>query len=64
MAGQSGTLPSEVDFKFLGETCVLSPAGGVEFPLPGSSILSPLPSKVGVYLKTLETTLRLSLTNF
>lgn len=37
---------------------------GVEFPFPGSSILSPPPGKVGFYLKTLDVGLHLPLTNF
>lgn len=42
----------------------LSSADGVEFPSLGSSIMSPPPGKVGVYLKTLDTGLRLPLADF
>lgn len=37
---------------------------GVDFPLPGSSITSPPPGKVGVYLKSLDVGLFLPLTDF
>ncbi|CAI9280923.1 unnamed protein product [Lactuca saligna] len=64
MVDPSGTLPTEVKYKFLAETYGLSSADGVEFPSPGSSIMSPLPGKVGVYLKTLDAGLHLPLTDF
>ncbi|CAI9285721.1 unnamed protein product [Lactuca saligna] len=64
MAGESSTLPSESDFRFLEETYGLSPTDGVEFPFPGLSILSPPPGKVGVYLMTLNAGLRLPLIDF
>lgn len=63
MAGQLGTLPSEADFKFPGDTYGLSLVDGVEFLLPGSSIMSPPPGKMGVYyLETLDAGLCLPLT--
>ncbi|CAI9280141.1 unnamed protein product [Lactuca saligna] len=64
MANSSGTLPTEAEYKFLGEMYGLSPADGVEFPSPGSSIMSPPPGKVGVYFKTLFVGLFLNLTDF
>lgn len=64
MAGQPVTLPFHAEFQFLEETYGLFPADGVEFPLPSSSILSPPPGKVGVYLKTLDAGSRLPLPTF
>ncbi|CAI9297787.1 unnamed protein product [Lactuca saligna] len=51
-------------YKYLVETYRLSSADGVEFPSPGSSITSPPPGKVGIYLKSLNVRLRLPLTDF
>ncbi|CAI9274521.1 unnamed protein product [Lactuca saligna] len=62
MAAQSGDIPSEADFKLLGDAYGLSSIDGVEFPSPKSMILSPPLGKVGIYLKTLENGLRLLLT--
>lgn len=64
MATQSGTIPSEVEFKLLSDAYFLSPTDGVEFLMPDSMILSPPPRKVGVYLKTLDASLCLHLTGF
>lgn len=46
------------------DTYGLSPTDGVEFLAQKSMILSPPPGKVGVYLKTLDSGLRLPLTDF
>lgn len=64
MVGQPRTIHSDAEFRFLEETYGLSQADGFEFPLPGSSILSPPPGKMGVYLRTLDASLRLPLTDF
>ncbi|CAI9279681.1 unnamed protein product [Lactuca saligna] len=64
MVDPYGTLPTEAEYKFLAETYGLSSADGVDFPSPGSSIMSPPPGKVRVYLKTLNARLRLPLTDF
>lgn len=64
MDAQSGSTPSEADFKLLGDAYGLSPADGVEFPSPKLMILSPPPGKVGIYLKTLDAGLRLPLSDF
>ena len=64
MDAQSGSTPSEADFKLLGDAYGLSPKDGVEFPSPESMILSPPPGKVGIYLKTLDAGLRLPFSDF
>lgn len=64
MAAQFVATLSEADFKLLKDAYGLSLADGVEFPSPDSMILSPPPDKVGVYLKTLDASLRLPLSDF
>lgn len=64
MADSSINIPSNAEYWYLEETYGLSSADGVEFPLPGSSITSPAPGKVGVYLKFLDAGVRLPLTDF
>ncbi|CAI9284583.1 unnamed protein product [Lactuca saligna] len=52
------------EYSYLETTYGLTSLDSVEFPSPGSSILSPLPGKVGIYQKTLDAGLRLPLTDF
>ncbi|CAI9294247.1 unnamed protein product [Lactuca saligna] len=64
MANLPGFIPSAAEYRQLEITYDLSSLVGVEFPSPGSSISSPPPGKIGVYLKTLDTSVRFPLTDF
>ncbi|CAI9297856.1 unnamed protein product [Lactuca saligna] len=57
-------IPSPVEYRQLEMTYGLSSLEGVEFPSPGSSISSPPPDKIGVYLKTLDAGICFPLTDF
>ena len=64
MENLPGVIPSAAEYCQLEITYGLSSLEGVEFPSPGSSISSPPPGKIGVYLKTLDTGIRFPLTDF
>ncbi|CAI9268695.1 unnamed protein product [Lactuca saligna] len=63
MASTQSLIPSSYEFDTLQEAFGLTPANGVEFPVSSSLITRPTPGKVGVYLKTFDAGLRLSLTD-
>ena len=64
MANLPGIIPSAAEYRQLEATYGLSSLEGVEFPSPGSSISSPTPGKIGVFLKTLDAGIRFPLTDF
>lgn len=64
MASSMSLVPNSSEFATLQEAYGLTLAGGVEFPAAGAVITSPPPGKVGVYLKTFDTSLHLPLTDF
>ncbi|CAI9268435.1 unnamed protein product [Lactuca saligna] len=64
MADSSGNLPSSVEYQYLEQTYDLSSMDGVKFLPHGSSITSPRPGKMGVYLKSFDARLHLPLTDF
>ncbi|CAI9290861.1 unnamed protein product [Lactuca saligna] len=64
MASTPCLIPTGAEFDTLLEAYGLTPADGVEFPVPGSLITRPPAGKVGVYPKTFDAGLRLPLTNF
>ncbi|CAI9286568.1 unnamed protein product [Lactuca saligna] len=64
MTSPPGIVPSATEYQHLESTYGLSSLDGVEFPSPGSSIMSPPLGKVGIYQKTLDAGLRLPLTKF
>ena len=62
MADLPGILPSAAEYRRLEATNGSSSLEGVEFPAPASSISSPPPGKIGVFLKTLDDGIRFPLT--
>ena len=64
MASSMGLVPCSTKVATLQEAYGLTPIDGVEFSTARVVITSPLPRKVGVYLKTFDAALRLPLTNF
>ncbi|CAI9276404.1 unnamed protein product [Lactuca saligna] len=64
MANLPGIVPSAAEYRQLETTYGLSSLEGVEFPSLSSSISSPPPDKIGVFLKTLDVGIRFPLTDF